>query len=72
MPKSVQVRVPKDLAADLGIVASAMGKSIPEYVEDNLRAAVARDMPHAARVAKERADALKKRRPAAEPSAEDN
>jgi hypothetical protein len=36
---------------------------VPQYVEDVLRVAVAKDMPHAAKVARERAEALKKKGP---------
>jgi hypothetical protein len=64
MPKkTVQVRIPTELANDVGIVAAALGKSVPEYVEDTLRAAVIRDMPQAARIAKERADAIRRTKP---------
>jgi hypothetical protein len=60
--RTVQIRIPADLADDIAIVAAAARKSIPAYAEDVLRAAVARDMPGAVRVAKERSDALKKSR----------
>ena len=64
--KTVQIRVPADLADDIAIVAAAAKQSVPEYAEQVLRAAVARDMPNAVRVAKERSDALKKARQQAE------
>jgi hypothetical protein len=60
--RTVQIRVPPELASDINIVAAAQQKSVPEYAEEVLRAAVARDMPHAVKVAKERADALRKSR----------
>jgi hypothetical protein len=58
--RTVQIRVPPDLANDIAIVAAAVQKSVPEYAEEVLRAAVVRDMPNAVKVAKERADELKK------------
>jgi hypothetical protein len=60
--RTVQIRVPPDLANDINIVAAALQKSVPEYAEEVLRAAVARDMAHAVKVAKDRADALRKAR----------
>jgi hypothetical protein len=70
MGKSVQIRVPKELAGDIDIVAAALGVSVPRYVEGVLRAAVARDFPEAIRLAKERADAAKKARPREEKGGE--
>jgi hypothetical protein len=58
--KTVQVRIPADLGSDVAIVAAALDKTVPEYVEDVLRAAVARDLPRAAQIAKDRADAISK------------
>jgi hypothetical protein len=58
--KTVQIRVPQDLADDVAIVAAASKKSVPGYVAEVLRAAVARDMPQAVKVAKQRSEALKK------------
>jgi hypothetical protein len=64
MPKkSVQVRIPIPLASDIALIAAAMGKSVPEYVEEVLSAAAARDLPRAARLAKERADKFKPIKP---------
>jgi hypothetical protein len=60
--RSVQIRVPADLADDIAIVAAAARKSVPQYAEEVLRAAVARDMPGAVKVARERSEALKKAR----------
>jgi hypothetical protein len=60
--RTVQIRVPADLADDIAIVAAANRQSVPDYAEQVLRVAVARDMPNAVKVARERADALKKAR----------
>jgi hypothetical protein len=60
--RTVQIRVPADLADDMALVAAAARKSVPAYAEEVLRAAVARDMPSAVRVARERSEALKKSR----------
>ena len=60
MKKTSQVRIAEDLADDLAIVATSLRTTVSQYVEDVLRAAVARDIPQAARAVKERADALKK------------
>jgi hypothetical protein len=68
--RNVQIRVSQDLANDIAIVAAAMQKSVPDYAEEALRAAVAKDMVHAVRVTKERADALKKRPHQASPDEE--
>lgn len=57
--KAVQVRVPVHLHNDVAIVAAALGKSVPEYVEEELAASVARDLPKAAKIAQDRADASK-------------
>jgi hypothetical protein len=59
---TVQIRVPEDLADDIGIVAAALKKTVAKYVEAVLREAVSKDFPHALKVAKERAEALKKSR----------
>ena len=56
----MQVRIPPDLAGDVAIVAAALDKSVPGYVEDAVRAAVAKDLPLAAQIAKERAEAVAK------------
>jgi predicted transcriptional regulator len=56
--KTVQVRIPADLGGDVAIVAAALDKTVPEYVEDAVRAAVAKDLPRAAQIAKERAEAV--------------
>lgn len=55
--KTAQIRVPIPLVGDIALIAAAMGKSVPEYVEDILRAAVARDLPKAAKLATSRAEA---------------
>ena len=57
MKKAVQVRVPTALAGDVALVAAALGKSVPEYVEEELTAAVARDLPKVAKIVQERAAA---------------
>jgi hypothetical protein len=58
---TVQIRVPEDLAHDLGIIAAAFDKTLAKYVEAALREVAQRDFPHALKVAKERAEANKKR-----------
>ena len=58
--RTVQIRVPADLADDIALVAAALKLSVPAYAERELRAAVARDMPGAVRVVKERSEAIKK------------
>jgi hypothetical protein len=60
--RTVQIRVPSELADDIALVAAAAKQSVPEYAEMVLRAAVARDMPNAVKVVKERSEALKKGR----------
>jgi hypothetical protein len=60
--RTVQIRIPADLADDIAIVAAATRKSVPQYAEEVLRSAVARDMAHAVKVAKDRSEALKKAR----------
>ncbi len=68
--KTVQVRIPADLGGDVALVAAALDKTVPQYVEDVLRAAVAKDLPRAAQIARDRADAVAKqpRRPHHRPS----
>jgi hypothetical protein len=59
--RTVQIRITEDLATDVGIVAASQNKSVPKYVEEALSAAVAKDMPNAVKVTKERAEARKKK-----------
>ncbi len=56
--KTVQIRVPVALAADVSLCASAFGESPPEYVERKLREAVSEDMGEVARITRQRADAV--------------
>jgi len=52
---TVQVRIPSVLSTDIAIVAPALGKTITEYVEEHLAAAVAKDWPRVQRIIEERA-----------------
>jgi hypothetical protein len=47
---------------DEAIVAVAFGKSVPEYVEELLRGALAKDLPHALAIAKKRSAARQQKK----------
>ena len=57
--KTVQVRIPGELAQDIAIIAAALDQTVPEWVEGVLRTAVTRDLPKAAKIAKDRADSAR-------------
>lgn len=60
MPKTEQVRIPIDVVENARMVASAFKQSVPEYVTEIVQAALARDLPKAAKILAERAEQANK------------
>jgi hypothetical protein len=56
MAKTEQVRIPKELADNARIVATAFGQSLPEYVTKLLEQSVVRDFPKAAKIVAKKAE----------------
>lgn len=61
MGKTVQIRIPQELYRHLSIAAAAMDKSVPDYAQEVLRDAVARDFPQTVNIVKDLAEGLKKK-----------
>lgn len=56
MPKQTnQIRLSTQIVQDAGMVAGALGKSVPQYIEEAVQAALARDLSRAAEILKKRA-----------------
>jgi hypothetical protein len=56
---TVQVRIPVDLASDINLIAAALGLSVPEYVEQRLRASVSTDLQKTEKIIHDRINSAK-------------